>query len=384
MGDLTSNDPSVRRHRAARTGRRADVVPTEATVDDLVAALRGEAQPPDSAADGSDGGSSSPDAQLPVPDSSDVRLVSDLPMDPDDDLNAVEDGEVSPELVSIVESLLFAATGPLRVKDLRKVLQEPSTGQVQLALKAIERHTRERGFILQQVAGGFRFATRPDNAAWVQRMLASKPTRLSRSQLEALAVIAYRQPITKAEIDHVRGVDCGAVLRVLLERDLVQIVGRKEEPGRPHLYGTTVAFLEFFNLRGLRDLPALHEFRELTEESQETLRERMADSDEKEIMGQARLAFSGESAPSLDAESGAAGETGDGDGAATEDGDAEDADESEVADDESEVADDESENADDEDADEAVAEADESGDDADDNDGEAVDDGDDSDRDPLS
>src|SRR5690606_15634178 len=114
-------------------------------------------------------------------------------------------------------------------------------------------------------------------------------------QLETLAVIAYQQPITKAEIDHVRGVDCSAVLRLLLERDLVKIVGRKEEPGRPHVYGTTVKFLEFFNLRSLRDMPDLHEFRELTAESEATLREQLGDdiAAEQEDMGQEVLSFDG-------------------------------------------------------------------------------------------
>ena len=101
----------------------------------------------------------------------------------------------------------------------------------------------------------------------------------------------------KAEIDHVRGVDCSAVLRLLLDRELAQIVGRKEEPGRPHLYGTTVKFLEFFNLKGLRELPDLREFRELNEESQATLRDKLGDEvdDEAEVMGQEVIEFDADS-----------------------------------------------------------------------------------------
>lgn len=222
-----------------------------------------------------------------------VELSDTLPMAPEDDLSRVA-GQASPRLVSVLESLLFASDRPLTVRDLRRVLKEPTVRQVQLALKHLQATTADRGVVLSQVAGGFRLRTNPNNARWVQRLLAGKPARLSRSQLEALAVIAYRQPITKAEIDHVRGVDCGAVLRVLLERDLARIVGRKEEPGRPHLYGTTVEFLEFFNLRSLRDMPDLHEFRELTEESRSTLRAELGDDAEEveaEVLGQEVLSF---------------------------------------------------------------------------------------------
>ncbi len=225
-----------------------------------------------------------------------VELSDTLPMAPEDDLSRVR-GQASPRLMSVVESLLFASTRPLTVRDIRKVLKEPTVRQVQLALRQLQHDTANRGVVLTQVAGGFRMRTNPTNARWVQKMLAGKPARLSRSQLEALAVVAYRQPITKAEVDHVRGVDCGAVLRVLLERDLARIVGRKEEPGRPHLYGTTVEFLEFFNLRSLRDMPDLHEFRELSDESRATLRDSLGDDVEEaesEVLGQGVLAFDGE------------------------------------------------------------------------------------------
>jgi segregation and condensation protein B len=218
-----------------------------------------------------------------------IKLVDSLPIDPDDDLSEVE-GEASLRLVSIVESLLFASTKPLRVKQLRKILQEPSTRQIQLALKHLIGHNEERGIILAQVAGGFVLQTSPKNATWVQTLLQAKPVRLSRPQLETLAVIAYRQPVTRPEIDHIRGVDSGAVLKVLLERELIQIVGKKDEPGRPMLFGTTVGFLEFFNLMSLRDLPDLREFRELSEETKATLRKNMAD-DEVEALGQEVLQF---------------------------------------------------------------------------------------------
>ncbi len=218
-----------------------------------------------------------------------VELSEELPIDPEDDLRGVE-GEASPRLMSILESLLFAATRPLRVQDLRKVLPETTKHQIQLALKQLIAVTRERGILLVQVAGGFQFRTHPDNAVWVQKMLQTKPARLSRTQIETLAIVAYRQPITRPEIDDVRGVDSGAMLKALLERELIQIVGKKEEPGRPLLYGTTVRFLEFFNLRGLRDLPSLRDFRDLSEESKATLIAKLGGS-EAEALGQGVLAM---------------------------------------------------------------------------------------------
>jgi segregation and condensation protein B len=258
-----------------------------ATLDELVAALAGDVPPPGI------------DEPMPDLDDADARarersgldLADNLPMEGDDDLTGIE-GEASPQLVSIVESLLFAAERPIGVRELRKILKEPSKRQIQLALLQLRRDLAGRGVVLAQVAGGFRLRTNPENARWVQDMLAVKPARLSRSQLEALAVVAYRQPITKAEIDHVRGVDCSAVLKILLEHDLAKIVGRKDEPGRPLLYGTTVKFLEFFNLRSLRDMPQLHEFSELTDENEALVRETLGDEpDVREVFGQERLGF---------------------------------------------------------------------------------------------
>lgn len=232
-----------------------------------------------------------------------VQLADSIPIDPDDDLSNVE-GEASPRLMSIVESILFASNKPMSVRDLRRLLDAPSVRQIQLALKALMTDTQDRGVVLSQVAGGFRLRTNPGNARWVQRMISGRPVRLSRSQLEALAVIAYRQPITKAEVDHVRGVDCGAVLKVLLERDLIKYVGRKDEAGRPHLYGTTVRFLEFFNLRSLRDMPSLQEFEELTEESEATLRETLGHEDpdggDQDPFGQEPLDFATSEPPATE------------------------------------------------------------------------------------
>lgn len=220
-----------------------------------------------------------------------IRLVEALPIDKDDDLSKTE-GEASPRLMSIVESILFAAEKPLTVKQLRKLLREPTANQIRLALKQLIRETSERGIVLTQVAGGFVLRTNPRNARWVQKFLQARPVRLSRAQLETLAIIAYKQPVTRAEIEHVRGVDSGAVIGGLLERNLVAIVGRKEEPGRPMLYGTTVKFLELFSLMSIKDLPDLQEFKELSDDTKDQLRKKHdMDESEVEALGQEVMEF---------------------------------------------------------------------------------------------
>ncbi len=190
-------------------------------------------------------------------------------------------------LRSVLESLLFVADKPLPLQRLLEILeeqaQEPSgrggpplyqAAQLQDVLVELAAELAEggRGIELHQVAGGWQLRTAPQNAAWVQRQLQQKPQRLSRAQLETMTIIAYRQPITRPEIDDVRGVDSGGALKTLLERRLVRILGKKEEPGRPLLYGTTREFLEFFNLRDLKDLPTLREYYELNDENKARVR----------------------------------------------------------------------------------------------------------------
>ncbi len=174
----------------------------------------------------------------------------------------------SPRMQSIVESLLFAADKSLTLKQLADLLGETEIARVRSAVAAIEVTFASRGFQLHQVAGGYQFRTNPDNAQWVQKLLAQKPVKLSRAQIETLAIAAYRQPVTRPEIDEIRGVDSGGTLKTLLDRSLVRILGKKEEVGRPLLYGTTKEFLEFFNLGDLKQLPTLREFHELSEEHQ--------------------------------------------------------------------------------------------------------------------
>ena len=185
---------------------------------------------------------------------------------PPPDSEAEPPGVPAARLTSILESLLFVADQPLSVAQLAALVQEPDAHKVEGALAVLGAEWSTRGIQLHAIAGGWQFRTHPQNAVWVQRLVAQKPVRLTRSQLETLAICAYRQPITRPEIDDIRGVDSGGTLRTLLDRSLVRILGKKEEPGRPLLYGTTREFLQFFNLGDLRELPTLREFHELSDE----------------------------------------------------------------------------------------------------------------------
>ena len=177
------------------------------------------------------------------------------------------------QLKHLVEALVFASDKPLTVARLRQLTRVSDTKRLEQALADITEDFRERGIVLQQVSGGYQFRTRTQFSAWVQQLIAGRPVRLSRAQLETLAIIAYRQPITRPEIDEIRGVDSSATLKLLIDRALIRILGKKEEVGRPMLYGTTKEFLEFFHLKDLKDLPTLREFYELSEESMTKVRE---------------------------------------------------------------------------------------------------------------
>ena len=167
--------------------------------------------------------------------------------------------------LAILEAVLFAAEEPLTVVRLAEVLEEPDGRKVGALVDALgERLAADRrGLELVEIAGGYALMTRPDLAPWVRRLKRVRPARLSRAALETLAVIAYKQPITKAEIEEVRGVSADGVLRTLAERDLIRVVGRRPDPGRPILYGTSRAFLEHFGFKDLSDLPTLREIEAL-------------------------------------------------------------------------------------------------------------------------
>jgi segregation and condensation protein B len=170
-------------------------------------------------------------------------------------------------LKAILESLLFASGEPVSLMRLGAVLDSVPKDAIRKALYEMAPGYAggARGVILEQVAGGYQLRTPKEHALYVRKLLATKPPRLSRPLLETLAIIAYRQPITRPEIEQLRGVDCGAVLDTLLERRFVRIAGRKDAPGRPLLYDTTPEFLETFGLMDLESLPDLGELREIDE-----------------------------------------------------------------------------------------------------------------------
>lgn len=170
-----------------------------------------------------------------------------------------------PDRSAILEALLFVAEEPLALAKLQEILSDANAAETEASVRdlALRYETDGRGLMVQEVAGGFRLATRPDVHPWIQRLQQVKPARLSRAALETLAIIAYRQPITRAEVEAIRGVAVDGVLRTLLERELVRMMGRKADAGRPMLYGTTQQFLEHFGLRELADLPTLREINEL-------------------------------------------------------------------------------------------------------------------------
>lgn len=175
-----------------------------------------------------------------------------------------------PELVPLVEALIFAADGPLRAERLAEIL-ELGVEDVAAAISALQDDYAEqpRGFHLQHVAGGWQLRTRPEYADHLRKLGRNRPFRFSRPALETLAIVAYRQPVTRTEIEYLRGVDSGSVLKTLLEKHLVRILGKKDVPGKPMIYGTTREFLELFGLSDLAALPTLREFGELvTEEEQ--------------------------------------------------------------------------------------------------------------------
>ncbi len=167
-----------------------------------------------------------------------------------------------------MEAALFAANEALPLSRLQKLFEEdqaPTRGELEAALADLERAYADRGVRLVATGGGYQFQTDPETNPWIQRLFHGRSPRLSRAVLETLAIIAYRQPATRAEIEDIRGVSLSSgVLKTLTERGWVRVVGRKEVPGRPSLYGTTPAFLSYFGLESLEDLPPLKEIPEGT------------------------------------------------------------------------------------------------------------------------
>lgn len=198
----------------------------------------------------------------PEPEAGAAAGAGDLP-----EPEAEAEVETDPrEMAYIIESVVFAAGSPVPVKDLAEILtlpgeKPPGAKEIRAAAQLLldEYAPGRHGIVFHEVAGGFQFRTARENADFVRQVFKEKPARLGRAALETLAIVAYRQPATKAEIEAVRGVDADGALNSLLARRLIRIAGRKEAIGRPLLYATTPEFLEAFGLKDLRDLPTLDE-----------------------------------------------------------------------------------------------------------------------------
>jgi segregation and condensation protein B len=170
-------------------------------------------------------------------------------------------------LVQIIEGALLAAGKPLTVAQLADLFEEyerPENTDIREALKAVAERCEDRGFELQEVSSGFRFQVRQSLSTWVGRLWHERPQKYSRALLETLALMAYRQPITRGEIEEIRGVAVSSnIIKTLHEREWIRVVGHRDVPGRPAMYATTRQFLDYFNLKSLDQLPALAEIRDL-------------------------------------------------------------------------------------------------------------------------
>ena len=164
-------------------------------------------------------------------------------------------------LPQLIESFIFASAVPLSLERLSQLVEQPK-GKIHPIIAQLQQQYSgdERGFNLVEVAGGYQFRTVATLAPWLRKLSKERAPRFSQAALETLSIIAYRQPATRAEIEYLRGVDSGGVMKTLLDKNLLRILGKKDVPGRPLMYGTSRQFLELFGLRDLNDLPTLKEF----------------------------------------------------------------------------------------------------------------------------
>ena len=174
------------------------------------------------------------------------------------------------KIKAVIEALIFASDTPLAPEKIRVVFPEAEKTEIKEIIDQLilEYNERNGGIFLQEVAGGFQFRTNPELGQWIKKLKSTKPHSLSPQAMETLAIVAYKQPIVKSEIESIRGVDVGGPLKSLLDKKLVRIVGRKDVPGKPIIYGTTRRFLEVFNLKDLLDLPNLRELKELNQQQE--------------------------------------------------------------------------------------------------------------------
>lgn len=178
------------------------------------------------------------------------------------------------QLKNIIEAVLMSAEKPLKVNEIEVLFtgdnDMPSRDEIRKTLKLLAKDYADRGFQLKEVASGFRLQVKQDYSDWIGRLWEEKPARYTRALLETIALIAYRQPITRGEIEEVRGVSVSSnIIKTLMEREWIKVLGHKDVPGKPALYGTTKEFLDYFNLKSLEDLPSLAEIKDLDQIHQE-------------------------------------------------------------------------------------------------------------------
>lgn len=192
----------------------------------------------------------------------------------------------APLLRQIIEGLLLAAGRPLSVPAMAELFPEqerPSNDQIRAALEEIAVDCEKRGFELREVASGFRFQVRQHLSPWISRLSEERPQRYTRALLETLGLIAYRQPITRGDIEEIRGVAVSStIIRTLLDREWIRVVGHRDVPGRPAMFATTRQFLDYFNLKSLQELPPLAEIRDLDQLMPEL---DLGDSSEGRVLG---------------------------------------------------------------------------------------------------
>jgi segregation and condensation protein B len=170
------------------------------------------------------------------------------------------------QLKSAIEALVFVSGNPLSLDRLNGIFEDATAEQIEAQVRLLQQEYIDRGsgLMLAEVAGGYQLATRPELFEWIRKFKTVKTTtRLSKPALETLAIVAYKQPITRSEVEAIRGVNIGGIMRNLMERRLVKIVGKKDVPGKPLMYGTSLEFLQYFGLKDLSALPTLKEFQEL-------------------------------------------------------------------------------------------------------------------------
>jgi segregation and condensation protein B len=249
--------PRARRLRAVRAD---DTEAPDGTLGGAADGLEPDAEAEESVRADGDGDGDADAAEASDDEASDAEPFPPFPIDAEGD-------DTEGFLRGLIEALLFTSQKPLELKDLARSagIDKPRAKEL---IEQLMASYDGRGLCVEQVAGGFVMRSAPRYAPYIQKILALRPVRLSRAQLETLAIVAYRQPVTKPEVDDIRGVDSGQVIKGLLERSLLKMLGKKDEPGRPTLYGTTNDFLELLNLQSLKDLPTLREYTELSEESQ--------------------------------------------------------------------------------------------------------------------